>query len=93
MIIASIRLAIIGNLTSGTVILIILCGLVILLGNKTLYIIAAAVAALVLFLKNYGGNPAEEAALLQAILTLAIVCFGLYIILKGFFKPSRSRRR
>jgi len=89
-IIFSLRLAIMGNLTPGTVVFIIICGLLIMLGNRTIYIIAAAMAALVLFIKYYGGS--SEGALLQSILTLAIVIFGLYIMVKGFF-PSSGRRR
>jgi hypothetical protein len=92
-VIASIKLALIGNITPGTIVFIIICALIVLLGNRTIYIIGAAVAALVLFLKVYGGSPQGEAALLQSILTLAIVCFGLYIMLRGLFKPSRGRRR
>jgi len=91
-IIASIKLAIIGNLTPGTVVFIIICGLIILLGNKTIYILGTAVAALVLFLKVYGGSAQGESALLHSILTLTLVCFGIYIMLRGFF-PSMRRRR
>jgi hypothetical protein len=92
-IIASIKLALIGNLTPGIVVFIIICGLIILLGNKTIYILGAAVAALVLFLKVYGGTAQGESILLHSILTLALVCFGLFIMLRGLFKPSRDRRR
>lgn len=91
-IIFSLRLAIIGNLTPGTVVFIIICSLLIMLGNRTVYIIAAAVAALVLFIKYYGGSAEGEGTLLQFILTLAFVIFGLYIMIRGFF-PSSGRRR
>ncbi len=83
----------IGHLTPGTVVFIIICGLIVLLGNKTIYIIGAAVAALVLFLKVYGGSPEGETALLQSLLSLALVCVGIYIMLRGLFRPSRIRRR
>lgn len=90
-IIASIKLALIGNLTPGIVVFIIICGLIILIGNRTIYIIGAAVAALVLFLKVYWGNAQGESSLLHSILTLALVCFGIYIMLRGLF-PSIRRR-
>jgi len=91
-IIASVKLALIGNLSPGTVVFIIICGLLILVGNRTIYIIVAAVAALVLFVKIYGGDWEGESALLHSILTLALVCFGIYIMLRGLF-PSMRRRR
>lgn len=92
-IIAAIKLAIMGNLSSGTVVFIIVAAILILIGNLTIYIITAAIAALFLFLKVYGaGNTAIESSLLQSILTLAFVLFGLYIILKGFFPAARNRR-
>jgi uncharacterized membrane protein YqiK len=90
-IIFSLRLAIMGNLTPGTVVFIIICGLLIMLGNRTVYIIAAAVAALVLFIKSFGGSPEGEGALLQSILTLAIVIFSLYIMIKGLFTSLGKR--
>lgn len=90
-IIASIKLAVIGHLTPGTVIFIIFCGLLILVGNRTIYIIVAAVAALVLFVKIYGGSSAiGESSLLHSLLTLALVVFGLYIILRGFLPGRRN---
>jgi hypothetical protein len=97
-IIACIKLALIGHLTLGTVVFIIICGLLILVGNRTIYIIVAAVAALVLFVKIYGGGSAiGESSLLQSLLTLALVVFGLYIMLRGFLPGRRnanqSRRR
>lgn len=93
-IIAAIKLALIGNLSQGTIVFIILCGILILVGNRTVYIITAAVAALVLFIKLYGGNATGQYALLQSILTLALVCLGLYIMLRGFIgRGNRSRNR
>jgi hypothetical protein len=89
-IIASVKLALIGNLTPGIVVFIIFCSLIILLGNKTIYIIGAAIAALVLFLKVYGCGAQGESTLLHSILTLALVCFGIYIMLRSLF-PSRKR--
>ena len=89
-IIAAIKLAMIGNLSQGTVVFIILAGILILVGNRVVYIISAAVAALVLFIKLYGGNNVGQYGLLQSILTLAFVCFGLYIILRSYFKPSKK---
>src|SRR5947208_1890422 len=91
-IIATIKLALIGNLSQGTVLFIIVCGILILVGNRTVYIITAAVAALVLFIKLYGGSSVEQIALLQSILTLAIVCLGLYIMLRGLFGRSNRAR-
>lgn len=98
LIIFSLRLSAIGNLTPGTVVFIIICGLLILVGNRTIYIIVAAVAALVLFVKIYGGDSAiGESSLLQSLLTLALVVFGLNIMLRGFLPGRRyanqSRRR
>lgn len=95
-IIAAIKLALIGNLSQGTVVFIILCGILILIGNRVVYIITAAVAAIVLFIKLYGGNDAGQYALLQSILTLALVCLGFYIMLRGFTgggNRNRSRNR
>lgn len=96
-IIASIKLALIGHLTSGTVVFIIICGLLILIGNRTIYIIIAAIAALVLFVKIYGGDSLVESTLLQGLLTLAVIVFGLYVMLKGFLpgrnNPRQSKRK
>jgi len=90
-IIASIKLALIGHLTQGTVVFIIVCGLLILVSNRTIYIVVATVAALVLFIKIYGGDSSTAvSSLLQSILTLAMVVFGLYIMLKGFLSSLRN---
>ncbi|HBG62229.1 MAG: hypothetical protein A2266_09240 [Bacteroidetes bacterium RIFOXYA12_FULL_40_10] len=90
-IIASIKLALIGHLTPGTVVLIIICGLLILVGNRTIYIIVAAVAALVLFVKIYGGGTAiGESSLLQNLLTIALVVFGLHFMLRSFLPYRRN---
>ncbi|MFN8353680.1 MAG: hypothetical protein U0Y10_04520 [Spirosomataceae bacterium] len=93
MVIAAIKLALIGNLSPGMVVFILVCGLLILVGNRTIYIITAAVAALVLFIKVYGGNnPAGESALLGSVLTLVMVCVGFYVMFKGMFSSSGRRR-
>lgn len=93
-IIAAIKLAIMGNLSPGTVMFIIVAALLILIGNLTIYIITAAIAALVLFLKvNGAGDTAVESSLLQSILTLAFVLFGLYIMLKGVLPRRRNLRQ
>lgn len=93
-VIAAIKLAIMGNLSQGTVIFIIAAAILILVGNRTIYIITAAIAALVLFLKVYGGGSAAgQTALLQSILALALVCFGLFIMIRGVFPSSRRRGR
>ena len=90
-IIASIKLALIGHLSPGTVVFIIVCGLLIILGNRTIYIIVAALAALVLFVKIYGGGSSiGESSLLQSLLTLALVMFGLYVMLRGFLPGRRN---
>jgi len=91
-IIVTIKLALIGNLSQATIIFIILCGILILVGNRSLYIITSAIAALILFIKLHGGNPAGQYALLQSILTLVLVCFGLYIILRGFKGKTNNRK-
>jgi len=91
-IIAAIKLAMIGNLTPGTVAFIILSGILILVGNRVIFTITAAVAALILFIKVYGGDAPGQSALLQSVMTLAIVCFGFYIMLRGVFGKSRNRR-
>lgn len=93
-VIATIKLAIMGNLSRGTVIFIVAAAMLILIGNRTVYIITAAIAALVLFLKVYGGDSAAgQSALLQSVLTLALVCFGIYIMIRGVFPSARRRRR
>ncbi len=92
-IIAAIKLALIGNLSQGTVVFIILCGILILVGNRVVYIITAAAAALVLFVKLYGGSSAGQFILLQSILTLALMCLGFYIMVRGFIgKDNRTRK-
>jgi len=59
--------------------------------NRTVNIIAAAVAALILFVKVYGGHSSTgESSLLQSLLTLALVVFGLYIMLRGFLLGRRN---
>lgn len=92
-IIAAIKLAMIGNLTPGTVAFIILSGILILVGNRVIFTITAAVAALILFLKVYGGDVAGQSALLQSLLTLVLVVFSLYVMLKGVLPAYRNRRR
>lgn len=92
LIVVSLKLAIIGNLTPGLTIFIIICGLLILIGNRTIYIIVAAVAALILFVKLNGGSPENEGILMKSILTLVLVVFGLYIMLKGLFSSTRNRK-
>jgi predicted membrane protein len=93
-IIASVKLAIIGNLTPGVVVFIIICCLIIILGNKKIYIIGASVAALVLFIKVYGGGSLfGEFSLLKSVLTLALVVFGLYIMLRGFLPGRRNEKQ
>ena len=92
-VIAAIKLAIMGNLSPGTVVFIIVAAIVILVGNLTIYIITAAIAAMFLFLKVYGaGNTALESSLLQSIFILTFVLFGLYIIMRGIFPVNRNRR-
>lgn len=91
-IIAAIKLALIGNLSQNMVIFIILCGVLILIGNRAIYIVTAAVAALVLFIKLYGGSSTGQFALLQSILTLALVCLGFYVMLGGLIgRGNRTR--
>lgn len=92
-IIAAFRLAIIGNLSPGTVVFIIICSLLILLGGRVVFTVTAAIAAVTLFVKVYGGDGAGQSALLQGILSLALVCFGFYVIISGAFPSLRRRRR
>lgn len=92
-IIASLKLGMIGGLTPGMTTFIIICGLLILIGNRAMFIVAAAVAGSVLFTKVYGGSTEGEAALLHSVLTLALVVFGMYIIVKGIFPSNRQHRR
>src|ERR1035437_3311983 len=71
--IMAIKIALIGNLTPGVVVFIIICGLLILIGNKTIYIITAAGAAILLFIKVYGGGSSlSELHLLGSLLTLSV---------------------
>jgi hypothetical protein len=91
-IIASVKLAIIGHLTPGLIIIIIVSSLLILLANWKIYIITAAFAALILFVKVYGGGSSiGELSLIQSLLILGMVFFGIYIILKGLFKTGEKR--
>ena len=93
LILFTLKLGIAGNLTQGTVLFILIVGLLIVLGNRTIYIISSTIAALYIFIHLYGGNNVEQYALLQSILTLALVSFGLYIMIKGVFQTSGNRRR
>lgn len=88
-IIASLKLAMIGGLTPNTTVFVIICGVMVAFGNRTLFSIAAAAAALVLFIKVNGGTRAGEAALLQSILALAFAVFGLYLIVRTVFSRGR----
>lgn len=91
-IIATLKLAMMGLLTFNLVVFIIFCGIVILVGNKTLYTVVAALAALVLFIKVYAeGGEIKEKVLLVNILTLAMMCLGIYIMLKGVFGSSNKK--
>ncbi|HEX4375357.1 MAG TPA: hypothetical protein VHZ50_18775 [Puia sp.] len=92
-IIVTIKLELIGNLSQGAVIFTMLCGILILVGNRTVFIITSALCALVLFIKLYGGNTAGQFTLLQSILTLALVCFGLYIIFRGTLGKAHHNQR
>ena len=89
-VIFSLRLAIIGNLSQTTVIIIMVCGILILIGNRAIYIISAAIASLVLFTKHYEGSPDGESALLQSLLALVIVLFGIYIMIRGVFTSNKN---
>lgn len=90
LIIASIKIAMIGNLSQGLVAFTIICGVLFLVGNRKVYIITAAVASIVFFIKLSGGNSIEQYALLQSILTLAVVCFGVYIMFGGLKRKKNS---
>ncbi len=79
-----------GRLTPGIVILIMICGLLVLIGNRTAYIIVAALAALVLFVKINGNSSAEQTGLLGSIIVLTIALFGLFVMFKGFFPTTRK---
>ncbi len=92
LIVVSLKLAIIGNLTPGLTIFIIICGLLILIGNRTVYILVAAAAALILFVKSNGGSSENEGILMHSILTLVLVVFGIYVMLKGLFPSTRKRK-
>jgi len=46
----------------------------------------------IVLIKLYKGNPEGEGALLQSILTLAVVFFGLHTMARGFF-PSSGKRK
>ena len=88
-IIASLKLAMIGGLTPNTTVFVIICGVLVAFGNRTLFTIAAAAAALVLFIKVNGGTRNGEVALLQSILALAFAVFGLYLIVRTMFSRGR----
>ena len=88
-IIASLKLAMIGGLTPKTTVFVIICGVLVAFGNRILFTIAAAAAALVLFIKVNGGTRAGEAALFQSIIALAFAVFGLYLIVTTVFSRGR----
>lgn len=90
MIITSLKLAIIGNLSVPTVGFIIGCGVIVLVARRALFTVVAAIAGLYLFIKLHGGSTEGEMALFQGILELALVCYGLYLIFRGVF-PVRHK--
>ncbi len=88
-IIASLKLAMVGGLTPNTTVFVIICGVLVAFGNRTLFTIAAAAAALVLFIKVNGGTGAGQAALLQSILAVAFAVFGMYLIVRTMFSRGK----
>jgi hypothetical protein len=88
-IIASLKLAMIGGLTPNTTVFVIVCGLLIAFGNKNFFTIAAAAAALVLFIKVNGGTSVGQAVLLQSILALGFAVFGIYLVVRNLFSRGR----
>lgn len=88
-IIASLKLAMLGGLTPSTTVFIIICSVLVAFGNRALFTISAAAAALVLFIKVNSGTRDGEVALLQSILALAFAVFGLYLIVRTFFSRGR----
>ncbi len=91
-IIATLKLAMMSRLSPGLVVFIIICALIVLVGNKTLYGITAAVAGLVLFVHVNSSNPEIDTALMQSILTLAVMLFGIFLILRAVFPAPSSRK-
>ncbi|MCB0533913.1 MAG: hypothetical protein KDD14_17050 [Saprospiraceae bacterium] len=89
--IATIKLALIGTLGPGTIVFILICAIIILIGSRTLYGVTAAIAALVLFVKVNSGGSGMSAGLVQSILTIVLVCFGLYLMLRAVFPSTRKR--
>ncbi len=89
--IATLKIGLAGLLTSGWIIFIIVCALLILAGGKKVFKITAALAALALFARYYGGgNTQQTNAVFQGVLTLALMLFGVYIMFRGFFR-ERNR--
>lgn len=80
-----------SRLTPAIAVFIMIGAIVILLGNKTLYTVTAAIVALVLFLKVYGGSAQVNTEIAQAIITLGIMLFGIFLVLRAFFPSSNYR--
>ena len=92
-IIASLKIAMMGRLTPYTAAFIMIGALLILIGNKTLYTITAALVALVLYTKVYGGTDQMDISIIQSIITLAIILFGIFLMLRTIFPSSHTRNR
>ena len=84
-VVATIKLGIMGNLAPETAVIIMIGAVLILAGDKKVFIILAAVLSLYLFIKVYGsGNSQQETILLQGILMLVIILFGFWVMFKGY---------
>jgi hypothetical protein len=92
-IVATIKIALMGNLTPGLAAFIIICGMVILIGNKKIYIIIASVAALTLFIISHDTSPQGQFIILKAIMILVLSCIGLYVMLGGFSKRNGNSNK
>lgn len=87
--IGAIKLGLSGLLTPGWIAFIIICALLFLAGGKRIIIITAAIAGLLLFARFYGGgNQQATNSIIQSVLCLSIMCFGIYIMFRGFIKTS-----
>lgn len=92
-IIATIKIGLAGLLTPGWIVFIIICAIIFLAGGRKIFTITAAIASLALFARLYGqGDLHATNSILQSVLTLALVCIGIYIMFRSLFEVNGRKR-
>jgi hypothetical protein len=92
-IIATIKIGLAGLLTPEWIVFIIICSIIFLAGGRKIFIITAALASLALFARLYGhGDAQATTGILQSVLTLALICVGIYMMFRGLFTGAGRRK-